>query len=428
MTPRSALHRMRRVVPLLLALAVHGSVPARPDAPADLPALARPLQASFFGTHLHRLHADPDRLAQPTPWPQDAVGALRLWDSTTRWADLQPQRGRWNFERMDAYVAEATDRGVRVLYVLGSTPRWASSRPSEPCPYGLGCSAEPADEADWEAYVRAVARRYRGRIHDYEVWNEPYFSDLPADRQQPHAFFSGSAKSMVRLATIAHRVLREEDPAARLLSPGFVGGPERLDLYLAAGGGALMDGLAYHLYADDERQMLSLLRAVRETLTRHGLSRLPLLNTEIGFAAVDPGLRGGSEVSAASLARSMVVAAFAGVESFYLHAWDNHRTGMRTAAAGEGPNAQAWRQVRRWLLGARLDGCEDRGAAGMRCSARRDGQRLVILWQHHRTSRVVLKPGERVETLFVAPPQSAQPAEIDIGSVPMAFIEPTAPP
>ena len=120
-------------------------------------------------------------------------------------------------------MSRVQENGASVLMVLGSPPRWASARPDEPGPYGPGCAAEPANLDDWDRYVSAVVRRYKGRITTYELWNEPYFSDIPTDRDQPGAFFSGSVATMVNLARRTRAVLDRDDPKAVLLTPGFVG-------------------------------------------------------------------------------------------------------------------------------------------------------------------------------------------------------------
>src|ERR1700749_4290736 len=68
---------------------------------------ARVVDARYFATHLHRLVpvAEPD--AHATPWPAGQIGALRVWDSGPRWADLEPARGAFRFDRLDTYVAQA---------------------------------------------------------------------------------------------------------------------------------------------------------------------------------------------------------------------------------------------------------------------------------------------------------------------------------
>lgn len=349
----------------------------------------RVLDARYFGTHLHRLVAPVEPGLRVTPWPAGQIDTLRLWDTTTRWADLEPARGSFRFERLDAYVAQALAHGAAPLMVLGSPPRWASARPFEPGPYGPGSAAEPDRLDDWDRYVAALARRYKGRIKTYELWNEPYFSDLPADRGQPGAFFTGSVASLVELARRARAVLDREDPQALLLTPGFVGGVQRFDMFLSAGGGRYIGGVAYHYYADDDRGFIQLHRDIRAVMARHGLSGLPLYNTESGFAARDEAARAPASdappdrtTAAALLARSMVLGAFLGIDRFYQYAWDNGRSGMLLPASlAATPSAAAFAAVRRWLVGTTLLGCRLAPDGAVRCEGICGDDRVLIAWR-----------------------------------------------
>ena len=359
--------------------------------------------ADYFGTHFHRLeHAEHGFPA--TAWPDGLVGALRLWDSGTRWADLEPAPDRFEFARLDDLVAQAVAHHAAVSLVLGSPPAWASARPLEASPYGPGSAAEPRDLARWDRYVSAVMRRYKGRISQYELWNEPYFSDIDIDLGRGNAFFTGSAATMVELARRARAAIAREDPQAQLLTPGFVGGTNRLDLFLKNGGARYVDGVAYHLYAEDSAEFVRLAVDIRAVMARHGLAGQTLTNTESGFAirgvegqpVGDGQARVDRGRAAALLAQTLVLGANLGVSRYYQYAWDNGRMGMllpdgRTAT----DSLRAWIAVRRWLLGTRLEGCSGFDAHGVRCTGVRGGNRLFVAWQadHDPTATFTLPQG-----------------------------------
>ncbi|MBC8058875.1 MAG: beta-galactosidase [Rhizobiales bacterium] len=334
------------------------------------------------------------------------IGAVRLWDSGTRWADIEPAAGRFDFGRLDLHVALAEAQGVPVLLVLGSPPRWASARPNEDGPYGPGSAAEPRELVDWDRYVAAVARRYRGRIAQYEVWNEPYFSDLPNDRGHPSAFFTGSVATMVELARRTRAALAVADPGAGLLTPGFVGAANRLDLFLARGGARLVDGVSYHFYAESDPELIRLAADVRAVMARHGIARLPLYNTESGFALRgaegQPAVSGLATIdrrdAAARLARSMVLGAFLGFERFYQYAWDNGRMGMvKDDGRTETESLRAYAAVRRWLRGTTLLGCRMQPARVVLCEGERGGRRLFIAWRTDGSAAVLLPVPARID-------------------------------
>src|SRR5215468_5110882 len=134
--------------------------------PTKLRASVQSLPAEFFGMHIHHAGA-------ATPWPEVPFSEWRLWDAYVAWPSLEPQKGKWHFETLDKYVALAEQHNVGILLPLGLSPQWASARPQEKSTYQPGNAAEPRNLDDWRNYVKTVATRYKGRIHEYEIWNEP---------------------------------------------------------------------------------------------------------------------------------------------------------------------------------------------------------------------------------------------------------------
>ena len=126
------------------------------------------------------------------------------------------------------------NRLVLILYCLS-----AYLRPGpRPGPVNLPVTApvnaaEPRDIEDWRIYVRKVAERYKGRIRNYELWNEVNVK----------GFYSGSQEKLVELARVAYQTLKEVDPNIVFIAPSVVGeGHHRwLDEYLAKGGAEYLD-------------------------------------------------------------------------------------------------------------------------------------------------------------------------------------------
>ena len=287
-----------------------------------------------LGFHAH----DPKHVAAAV---SIGYNAIRLWDTGTDWASVAPYPLQMKFDRIDKYLFVGEKAHLKVLLTLGNTPRWASMRPDEKCAYGFGCAAEPGNIEDWRSYVRAIATKYRGRIECYEPWNEASFPTDPAFKA-PGAggdqgeFFTGSVAAMVNLARVAYEEIKLADPQACVLSPSFHSSGhwvEKFERYLDAGGGKYFDVASQHFYYGDEpEQSVPVIRAVRQALAKHGLSHVPIWNTEVGvpFAMKEhqwPGLSLEDFVYALTL-RTYLINASEGVPRVYWYAWDNGEFGF----------------------------------------------------------------------------------------------------
>ena len=137
-----------------------------------------------------------------TDWPN--VKRIRLWDCGTTWADLNPAKGVYVWDRLDAIVAGHPK--ARLMLVLAVTPAWAATDPEAPSAPWIpaGSSSPPRDMDDWRAFVRAVVTRYRGRIHAYQVWNEPQLREF----WTPYGSVSLLASMTARAAAIIRGIDR----------------------------------------------------------------------------------------------------------------------------------------------------------------------------------------------------------------------------
>jgi len=333
---------------------VTGSASSHVATPTPLAAV--PVPQTYFGMHVHHY-------LEGTPWPSEPMGTIRLWDSQTSWPDLEPSSGVWDFQRLDAYVAAAEAQQVRILYELGGeVPQWASAQPDQPSPYGPGTAAGPKNPADWENFVRTVATRYKGRILEYEIWNE---ADMPAT-------YTGSLSDLVRLSRIAYQTLKEVDPSVTVVSPTSAGPvPDWLDGFLAAGGGSYADVIGYHFYDFPglPENMIARFQAVRSVAAKYGIQE-PIWDTEIGWG---PGqVFSSSEQQAAFLARTFLLHWSAGIPRANWYAWDNHSwvTLWVTETDDTTPTAagRAYAEVQQWLVGNLLAGCAADATGAWSCT------------------------------------------------------------
>lgn len=390
-----------------------------PQAPADT------LNADLFGMHVHGM-------ARGGDWPGIEFGYLRLWDSGVLWRDLEPAKGEWKFALLDRYVGEAQKHGVKVLLTLGQTPKWAALQPNAHSPYGNGASSAPRSMGDWRNYVETLARRYKGRIQAWEVWNE-------IDVKH---FYSGDFARLAEMERIAVEVLRSVDAANVVLTPSVQGGAYRqLDAYFKAGGGRYADAISYHFYAPDEEPEVlpERIRKVREVMARHGLGNKPLWNTEMGWLI--PNSRGGyggnfrpawhswskpdQLVAAGFVVRSYLHSLNGGIRHVFWYAWDNDAMGLADKAGTlHKPAARAYARAVEWLVGASFAGCSQRGGRWYgeiwRCELERDGRKQWLVWSEE-TRKFSIPADWKVATmqgLFDQRPKSVTDT-VPIGPLPV---------
>ncbi len=78
---------------------------------------------------------------------------------------------QYDWSRVDRLVKLARDNGVKVMMTItGPGPFFTSQNPSK-C-RRLPCTYKPKTN-EFKAFVAAVAKRYRGRVSYYALWNEP---------------------------------------------------------------------------------------------------------------------------------------------------------------------------------------------------------------------------------------------------------------
>lgn len=328
-------------VGLLLGTGLLMVVPAtRAGASAQINGPTMAVPACYFGMHIR------------TPWPEVPFATWRLWDTATTWAELEPKKGEWYFQTLDGLVALAEQHHVEVLLCLGQSPMWASSDPAAPPADRQGQIAPPKDLEDWRNYVRTVVRRYRGRIHAYEIWNEPNL-DL---------FYSGDVHTMVELTREAAEIIRANDPEALVVSPPAteMEGVQWLRQFFAEGGAQYVDVVGYHFYVspNEPEQIPVLTQKVQAAMAAYHV-QLPLWNTETGWSK--PKYFANDYEASAYVARSLLLSWTAGIARFYWYAWDNH--GWVTLELTEpttlrgNANASAFQTMENWMLNKRVESC-----------------------------------------------------------------------
>ena len=287
--------------------------------------------------------------------PPIGVGSVRLWDTHTLWAEIEPSRGTFHWDRLDTLINDGNTHGLRILLTLGMTPRWASSEPDEPSPYGPsfpGASAPPRSTADWKALVQGVLRRYAGRLESIEFWNEPNY-----------AFLIGRAHADATLLAAGTASARNSGVKVTTVGPALVGAfVPFFDSVAAFTGADHPEVFSMHSYASGPigpEALLPQLHQARAVLAQHRWQSAIWI-TEVGYwvaprvdgwpatpnqidsatpRAMAPNWRAtwpyrpaAEDSIAALLVRQYAMYLGNGVEKVYWYAWTNGMFGLTDTA------------------------------------------------------------------------------------------------
>lgn len=209
----------------------NNAVTPRPNSTATAPAPSpsasstatapafQPLPLSMFGLHIP--WAQQSNVPTGTPgeytrwdgqWPDVDFGTLRLWDTRTTWAALEPTKGNYVWNQLDGELAQATQNGINdITLVVAGTPAWAAKgeAPESALWIGPNSAAPPASNNDWIDFLTALATRYKGKIDYYQIGNEP----------NSPKFWAGTPEELASLVTLAKNTIKKIDPKAKIIAP-----------------------------------------------------------------------------------------------------------------------------------------------------------------------------------------------------------------
>jgi len=129
---------------------------------------------------------------------------LNWFKQQVRWADVETERGVYDWSKMDLVMPSAARFNLSVMITVLDTPEWAREPGADLTKVG-----PPANYDDYVNFVRAILQRYPGQIQAIEVWNEQNI-----DREW------SSSKGLK--ATDYIDLLRRTYRAVKELSPGTI--------------------------------------------------------------------------------------------------------------------------------------------------------------------------------------------------------------
>jgi hypothetical protein len=340
----------------------------------------------------------------PEPWPAVPFGGVRLWNTGTTWADLNPSRGVYDWTKLDKWLAAAAQNNHNVLYTFAGVPQWASSNPDDStCMQQPGACDPPNDlnadgsgpDQHWKDFVTALVEHSNNsstrHIAHWEMWNEPM-----------HPFYwNGTYPQLIRMVSDAYAIIKTTNPTDIVLTPAFgwqstattawMGG------YFAAGGGQYADRISVHGYSKGPNgtygppeNMVRYLANFRAVLNQHGLQSMPIWDTEANWGC---DLVNDPDMQAAWVARFFVLHAANQIRRLYWFIWNGADQGgmwkpdpvdHRLPGTILKPGI-AYAQVGSWLVGASTSSCQQDGTIWT-CAANRDGgYKGLIVWDTSQT-------------------------------------------
>ncbi|MCY4009091.1 MAG: hypothetical protein OXF22_05000 [Anaerolineaceae bacterium] len=122
-----------------------------------------------------------------------------------------------SWDKYDRIVSLAEEHGLTLQVRLSNPPAWSRANPNK------GDFAPPDRLEDFVEFAATVAERYRGRIHHYQIWNEPNI--YPEWGEQPI-----NPEDYTHLLCLTHQALKAVDPHIIVIS-GALAPTNSLDQY-----------------------------------------------------------------------------------------------------------------------------------------------------------------------------------------------------
>jgi len=353
-------------------VAVKVTNPYRPSEPdnAQIPESGVPVTGTLFGNH-------------PIVGTPEFAGTVRLWDVSTSWNQIERERGRYSWGALDRELAKAEAAGQQVLLVLGGTPTWAAVGPAPGPEFaGAGSSMPMTDPALFEDYVRAVLRRYGGRIAAYQIWNEANISQ----------FWRGTPELMADLTARANAIIKAEVPGATVVAAStgsrwVKGFTEFYPEYLAAlrQFNWPIDAFSVHLYPLPDgtpRERALLLGMMKTALRIAQAPALPIWETEINYGITNPGTGDAARLIPESeiptyVSRTYLDSLRFGIARTYWYAWTPEYRLLGIQMWNGYLATRAYARVREWVVDSTFHGCSTTGVVVL-CNLDRAGKRFYV--------------------------------------------------
>jgi len=147
-----------------------------------------------------------------------AIGT-RISRNSFLWHQIEERKGVRDWERTDAVVRELQAAGIEPLMAIYGSPSWANGILASTPDHHLYIPSDPAAfdrwVTDYATFLGDAARRYKGRVKKWELWNE----------QNEHYFWKPKPDldRYVQWYRAAYAAIKAADPEAEVAMGAITG-------------------------------------------------------------------------------------------------------------------------------------------------------------------------------------------------------------
>lgn len=131
-----------------------------------------------------------------------------IWGDVDPRRAIEPVKGQYNWDRLDAHVDLLTKSGIQIMAQFTYTPLWASPHPEKKnvniCVVEATAYA-PVNTEDFSQFVDVTVNRYKDRIHNWEIWNEP---SIPGGS----VYWSDTTENYFRILKAGYTAIKKVQP------------------------------------------------------------------------------------------------------------------------------------------------------------------------------------------------------------------------
>jgi len=189
------------------------------------------------------------------------------WRPHANGEDHLPQKpgAAWQWHWFDKELNEQEAHGCAAHCVLYPPPAWIMEK-GQPLPLDMRWpAADPrwedlAVETVWDKFIKGAVAHYKGRALIYEIENEPEFDGWDNFKDE-----------YVKFTTRTARLIKQTDPAAKVMVDNVYGIPSGLNAaFFQAGGLKYIDVMSWHDYHEGWLAEATALRRMRQNIDEAG--------------------------------------------------------------------------------------------------------------------------------------------------------------